>query len=178
FDIPGDVTYFELDKKEPISAYVIAFRKEFLDLMKIEQDALEFGQTFMKGDTIILNDTDLDFLVKLASLIKVEYGNNPNGTSNKLLAKLVESCLYFIVQRMMVEKVQKVSNRDNLEVYKSFINQLKTHFTDKHFVADYTEMLFIHEKKLNRICQKITGLTALQVIHKFLDQEIKTRLVY
>lgn len=45
-------------------------------------------------------------------------------------------------------------------------------------MADNVDMIGKNEKRLNRVCKKVIGFTALQIIHKQLDQQIKHLLFY
>jgi AraC-like DNA-binding protein len=58
----------------------------------------------------------------------------------------------------------------------SYLELLNKNYCEKRYVADYTELLAVSEKTLNRACQAIAKSTASQIIQQRVNFEAKRLL--
>ena len=175
---PDDVLYVNYDKALNIGIYLIAFSESFIKYLNIDTEMLGFANKLLSQSVVELDQDNFSYLIRITELLKEENDKNPGGLKDRMSAKLVEVVLYFILRDFKETKLQTGASRNYINIYKDFLNLLSTHIYSRHFVADYVELMGLNEKKLNRVCKKVTGLTALQIIHKQLDQEIKYLLFY
>ena len=175
---PGDVVYVDINSEQKFEIYIIAFSESFIDYLNIDSEMLGFANKFLSETVMELDQPNFSFLTRITELLKEENDRNPGGSKDRLPAKLVESLLYFLLRDFKETKLQSSTSRNYINTYKDFLNLLDKHIHSKHFVADYVELMNINEKTLNRVCKKVTGFGALQIIHKQLDEEIKRLLFY
>ena len=175
---PKDVVFVEVDDPKQVDALLIACAEEYLQYLNIDRDTLGLGNRLLDESLIAFSGEDFEYLWRLAVLIFDEYEKNPSGTSDRLLPKLIETFVYLLIRNLKNTRISHVDSREHINIYKQFTHLLYEHAATKHFVADYIDLMNINEKRLNRVCKKITGFSALQIIHKQLDQEIKQLLFY
>jgi AraC-like DNA-binding protein len=175
---PGDVVYVDYNSDQNIEIYLIAFTASFIDYLNVDSEMLGFANKLMSEALLEFDKEKFSYLIDLTKLTQQENQKNPGGTADRMLAKLVEALLYFIVREFKESKLETRASRNYINIYKDFINLLDKHINRMHFVADYVDLMNINEKTLNRVCKKVTGFGALQIIHKQLDEEIKRLLFY
>jgi len=94
---------------------------------------------------------------------------------------IIRSLLYFILTKLnrLYCNQYNISNETQIQsdVYK-LKELLENNIRKLHKVEDYLSLLAIDRNKLNKILKAYNGLTAQQMIHKRLLQEIKTELRY
>lgn len=175
---PGDILFVDYDNELDFEIYLIAFSDAFLDYLSIDSEMLDFTSSIFSDEILKFEGKDFSTIMKLTELIAEENSLNPGGVKDRMLAKLVESLLYFLVRDIRKSRLKTDVSRNYLNVYKDYLNLITKHINNRHFVADYVDLMHINEKKLNRVCKKATGLTALQIIHKQINDEIKRQLFY
>ncbi|MCG8308265.1 MAG: helix-turn-helix domain-containing protein [Cytophagales bacterium] len=175
---PNDILYVNYDKALKIEIYLIAFSESFIKYLNIDREMLGFANKLVSQSVVELDQENFSYLIRITELLKEENDKNPGGVKDRMPAKLVETLLYFLLRDFKETKLQTVASRNYINIYKDFLNLLSTHINSLHFVADYVDLMNINEKTLNRVCNKVTGFGALQIIHKQLDEEIKRLLFY
>ena len=175
---PGDVLFVESAQSKNIEVSIIAFSESFVNYLNIEAEMIGFVEKLNSETHLTFDKENFSYLTRLADLIEEENMKNPGGTKDKMIAKLVETFLYFIVREYKITKLEMTATRNYINMYKDFLNLVDQHIKKLHFVADYVDLMQMNEKTLNRVCKKVTGFTALQIIHKQLDEEIKRLLYY
>jgi len=175
---PDDLLYVNYDKALKIGIYLIAFSESFIKYLNIDGEMLGFANKLVSQSVVELDQDNFSYLIRITELLKEENEKNPGGSKDRMSAKLVEALLYFIVRDFKEAKLQTEASRNYINIYKDFLNLLSTHINSRHFVADYVDLMNINEKTLNRVCKKVTGFGALQIIHKQLNEEIKRLLFY
>jgi len=175
---PGDLVYVNYNSDQNIEIYLIAFTESFIDYLNVDSEMLGFANKMVSDTVVELDEGNFSYLIRFTELLKEENDKNPGGSKDRMSAKLVEALLYFILRDFKETKLQTGASRNYINIYKDFLNLMDKHIDSLHFVADYVDLMNINEKTLNRVCKKVTGFCALQIIHKQLDEEIKRLLFY
>lgn len=62
--------------------------------------------------------------------------------------------------------------------FRDFREAVEAHYTDQWPVGRYAELLHMSESSLNRLCTRVTGTTAFEIIQGRLELEARRRLAY
>lgn len=76
------------------------------------------------------------------------------------------------------EKEQPAKNLLVVSIYAKYKDLIENQYIATRKVTDYASQLGISSKKLNEICKRESGMTALEVIHERLMVEIKRMLLF
>lgn len=94
---------------------------------------------------------------------------------------IIRSLLYFVLSKLNRSYSKQyglsIETQGNTEIY-TFKEALEINIRSMHKVEAYAALMNIDRNKLNRILRSYNGLTAQQMIHHRLLQEIKTELLY
>lgn len=94
---------------------------------------------------------------------------------------IIRSLLYFVLTKLnrcySKQYCLSTETQGNPEIY-TFKEVLEINIRSMHKVEAYAALMNIDRNKLNRILKSYSGLTAQQMIHHRLLQEIKTELLY
>ena len=94
---------------------------------------------------------------------------------------IIRSLLYFVLTKLNRSYATfyglSFETRRHTEMYR-FKQALETHICQWHKVSEYASLLKVNRNELNRITKQSLGLTAQELIHRRLLQEIKDQLQY
>jgi len=154
---------------------VIAFSQSFFDRMGFTTNVAEIFSFANYNIVTTLNDKKSEELQAYLKLIRQEYQRNTRE-SIAILASLVKALLHVLSRECPSIREISKSQRDYINLYLDYLKLLNNKYRDKHYVADYTELLAVSEKTLNRACQAVAQTSAGQIIHQRLNFEAKRLL--
>jgi AraC family transcriptional regulator, transcriptional activator of pobA len=98
----------------------------------------------------------------------------------KLALQCYFSLLLTEIFRLSLEKSDKTPTPDtrNAKYYQTFLQNIKQTHSAQKAIQEYARDLKITPVHLNRICQSITGCSALQVVHDYLMIEAEKLLTH
>lgn len=175
FVSPGQV--HQVERSLGTYGYVLLFSRDFF-AMNTENKNLLFDLPFLNnnGPAPILNLTssELGLFVPVLSAIELECKNK-----NKHKEEILRSYLNILLltsNRLFNEKNPTSNIVGTSSLYRDFRILLEKHFTQKHKVMEYAEMLNTTEKTLNDNIKKLTGKTASEHIFDRIILEAKRLL--
>ncbi len=170
---PEQVSRVDIPEGTELDLTVIGFNEFFIDAMGLPSDV----QSLVLGEWShihkSLTDRETEHLLKYLELIREEFLENGENME-MIVAGLTRSLLLHLV------RVQSPGsgNRMYMNLYRQFLDLLKKNFASHHTVADYSTMMGITSKRLNRSCKSITDQTASEVIQRHLGHEARRLLYY
>ncbi len=76
------------------------------------------------------------------------------------------------------EKTQLRKNIRQVDIYSGFKVLIEDNYKEIKTVSEYSSMMGISAKKLNEVCKKESGMTALAVIHERIMVEVRRMFLY
>ncbi len=170
---PEQVSWMDIPENSEMDVTVVAFNEFFIDSMGLPPDvqSLVLGEWSHLHRT--LSDKEAKRFLRYLDLIQDEFLEGPENVE-LIIAGLIKSLLLHLIRITPPEP----GNRMYMNLYREFLDLLKKHFMSHHLVTDYSGMMGITEKQLNRSCKSITGQTASEVIQRHIGHEAKRLLYY
>ena len=175
---PKQITHYQFPKHNQLEFFICAFNENLLTLMNFEKDTIAFLDNLTDDVIVYPNSYEANFLREIFDLMIMEFRNYEGQFSERILAGFTKSMLLFLFRMENKEKMLSGVHQGYINLYRKFLYELEQHFKSFHYVADYTELLHVTEKKLNRACKAITRETVSALIQKRIDYEIKRLLFY
>lgn len=152
------------------SGYAISISQEIINLLDVELRSL-FGK-FSQSPVFYLRIND--FFTILFQQIK-----NELQSSRLKSTELTLSFLNILLTYVWREQQAVVSNKNiNNNSFLEYINLLENNYKQIKSVKQYSKLLSITAKQLNRVCKQTLNQTALSVIHERINLEAKRKLFY
>lgn len=170
---PDQVSRVDIPDDTEIDLTVIAFNDFFIDAMGLPPDvqSLVLGEWSHIHRT--LNESEMKRFVQYLELIQSEF-LEASENMELIVAGLTKALLLHLIK----VNPPAPGRRMYMNLYRQFLDLLKQHFTSHHLVTDYSELMGITEKRLNRSCKAITGQTASEVIQRHIGHEARRLLYY
>lgn len=122
--------------------------------------------------------SDLAAIDGAFSVLDTEY----RGTASHrdiLLTAVMQSLFVWISRQIAQVRVEAAQSEDRGELYfKEFARLIEQHYADGWSIAHYARRIGITPAHLNTVCRKITGYTALSLLHQRIVLAAKRELVY
>jgi AraC family transcriptional activator of pobA len=95
-----------------------------------------------------------------------------------MLEWLVRSVLLLLVRLYATQNEAGFSGRAERELFTRFRTLLEAHYKEHWDVPRYAEKLHVEERRLNRLCRKLTQKTAFELVRDRLMLEARRKLTY
>jgi AraC family transcriptional activator of pobA len=159
-------------------AFALIFTEDFF-LMRSETTGLlmRLFRFMDAGEAAAFDITmaEKHFFSSLLQLIKHEYeGGDPN--KGKVLLDLLSAFLGKCSGALQLPQLPSIA-ADSLD-YIQLRHAVEKNFRKIHSVAEFSTMLHIPAKRLNKLCRNHTGLSVLEFIHARITVEAKRLLKY
>lgn len=118
-----------------------------------------------------------DRLYTLLGLILDEFSRPQLGHA-QMVGWLTRSVLLLIARLHAHHDSAERSGRSELDLFARFRGLVETHYTEAWSVPAYAEKLHITESKLNRLCRRISGKSAFDLVQDRLMLEARRKLIY
>ena len=175
---PNNIIQIEpIDPNELVELTILAVSPKYMstfsaDLNKIFIDAL----TVLKSPAMEMLPEEMDIAIQYSHLIdNVVKTDSPykNDSVGYLLTSIFYLIGGFIMKRLHAEEENdevQASNRHK-KLYELFIEQVEKYHTKERSVSFYADKLCITPKYLSKIIKKVSGLSAPDVITKYVILE-------
>lgn len=175
---PDQIRLFSLEKDAVFDSIFVAFSREVLALMNLQDGVESIIGTISKTPLLELNEVNQAFIEdQFDLLLKVKSFNSTHQL--KMIASLLQLLVFSITEINNSTLVKLPVRKQNyINLYRDFLTQLNNNFKKYHFTSDYADLMFIPLKRLNRACKSVTGKTAGKIIADRLDFEAKRYLYY
>jgi AraC-like DNA-binding protein len=172
---PRQITWMDIPAGTKLKLSIIAFSQDFFDRMGFADNLAEIFSFSNYNLVTNLDEERSKIFQDYFKLIRQEYQDS-KSQSTAILAALVKALLHFLSRESpSIEQLSK-NQRDYVNLYLNYLELLNKHYLKKHYVADYTELLRVSEKTLNRACQAVAKASASQIIQQRLNFEAKRLL--
>lgn len=118
-----------------------------------------------------------DRLQTLLALILDEF-SRPQAGHAEMVGWLTRSVLLLLARLHAHQDSAARSGRPELDLFARFRALVETHYTEAWSVPAYAERLHVTESKLNRLCRRIAGKSAFDLVHERLMLEARRKLIY
>jgi len=175
---PDQIRWFNVDEQENFETVFIAFTKEALALLNL-REGLESQIGMISRSPIIELSGFTKKIVEdtFSQLLSINSLDSPS--KYKMVAASIQILLLTAADYNAAHHEElPVRKQTYLNLYRSFLDSLNQNFKKYHFASDYSGLLFIPLKRLNRACKFATGKTPSQIISDRLDFEAKRYLYY
>ncbi|WP_207512581.1 helix-turn-helix transcriptional regulator [Longitalea luteola] len=152
---------------EPGNGFTILFKPEFIH-MSSSRSAFPHDFPFfnhLNSPGIVLNKQDTDSIATLFSQIHLEYDNHTVYT-REILKNYLNILLLKGRNLYQPQTTAATGFNREQEIYNAFMLLVQEYFMKSDAVQQYADKLHINAKYLTQIAKKISGQTALQVIHQ------------
>lgn len=157
----------------------LVFKDDFLDNFfsdKLFVHRLQYFYNAAQPQFFQIDRSDYKLIKICLNEITMEIENYKSDSKH-----IIRSLLYFVLSKLnrLYAKHYGLSmeTQGNTEIY-TFKKELEDKIRSVHKVETYTSLMNIDRNRLNRILKSYNGLTAQQMIHRRLLQEVKTELLY
>ncbi|WP_027077690.1 AraC family transcriptional regulator [Maribacter antarcticus] len=157
----------------------LVFKDDFLANFfsdKLFVHRLQYFYNATKPQYFQIAPSEYELIKRCLNEINTEIENYTSDSKH-----IIRSLLYFVLSKLnrLYSKQYGLSTdtQGNTEIY-TFKEALENNIRSMHKVDAYASLLNVDRNKLNRILKSYNGLTAQQIIHHRLLQEIKTELLY
>ncbi len=165
-------------RAEKIEGYLIYFKKDFLDLFKLDIDD-EFDTLFsLKGDNLLgLDELEAERMENAIKTMLSCYDGGDRFKQQLLISNLVS--LLYLIKGMKVKETKEVeiNNRTNRTI-KQFKNLVRNRFMVEKSVQYYAEQLSVTPNYLNELSKKERMVSPKRYIQDFIIREAKNLLAY
>lgn len=169
--------FHQLDITKDTKGTVIMFSEELFcsDILRKELRAYCIDLQ-VKLNNLQLDDTQFKEITDQSNMIQ-ELFKDLNIIKNEQIRHIIKITL---LKLMDISKFDVLSQRDasDANTFLEFSNMVDNQFHDVRLVSEYSEQMGLSTKKLNALTKKISGQTALQVIHERILQESKHLLAF
>ena len=165
---PGQI---HLLKRNTADGLVLQFRKnifEHLYPLKHHNFYNKLPEQYCDSDTFV-------HLYDLADRIRVIL----HGTAEMSPLSLQKACgyLHIILISLLEMQQERASDNKVSMTLAQFVSLITDHISEKKKVSEYAELMRCQPDKLNELCKKGFGRTALEIIHEELLLEIRRLLL-
>jgi AraC family transcriptional activator of pobA len=175
FTVPHQVHLKEAS--EPMTGISISFREEFLALDESRSlKELPVIQNPFNGHELTLTETDLLFIEDLLERIHNEFHARNKWQQGMLLGYMRVLLIY--LSRLYMEQF---SNEDAIPekiLLKKYLQNINTHFTNTHEIADYASMMNISAGHLSEVIKEQSGKPPITHLHERLMLEARRLLFH
>ena len=163
---PGQV---HLMNRNTTNGILIQFRKDIFEYLHPIRHYQLFSTTLIKTLPDLF-DHLYDIANRMNSLLKTP--SLPSISVHKAYSYLQ------IILISLIETVSyKISHDKEHHILEEYLSLVTAHIHGKKKVAEYSEMLNCSPDKLNEVCKRLLGKTALEIIHEELILEIRRLLL-
>ncbi|WP_340064823.1 AraC family transcriptional regulator [Ascidiimonas aurantiaca] len=162
-----------------VRGYHLVFKKDFLDTFfadKLFVFRMQYFYSIKTPSFYTIPPHEYTLINKCLSEIIEEIKHFRSDSPH-----IIRALLYFVLTKLNRSYATfynlSFETRLHEEMYR-FKQALETHICQLHKVAEYANLLKVNRNELNRITRQSLGLTAQELIHKRLLQEIKDQLRY
>ena len=162
-----------------VRGFIVTIVESFLQGVFAESELKQFPFLFNESLLVRLDPesrASLDFEMIMRRIVW-EYRNSRPGQIAVIGAYLK---ILFILLARSANLMQPVEHQYDakIKLYDQFQSLLEAHYFEHWSVRDYAEAIGLTGGRLNRLCQRFTGQSALQIIHGRLITEAKRKLIY
>jgi len=174
---PSQITQYDIDFDGDLEVLLIVFTDELLSMMSFEKEGISLIYQLSNELELYPEGHEKETLKGIFDLIFKEYhsDHNPNF-KDEIMASMIRLLIQYIFRIHSKTELNKGGLKYR-NLYRNFIDKLEQNFRDIHSVTEYSNMLMISEKTLNRACKKLTNLTANKIIQNRVDFEAKRMLM-
>lgn len=163
---PGQV---HLMNRNTTNGILIQFRKDIFEYLYPIRHYQLYAASLIKTQTTLF-DHLYDIASRMNMLLKAPH--LPPISIHKAYSYLQ------IILISLIETVSdKIKNDKEHHILEEYLSLITTHIHTKKKVAEYGELLNCSPDKLNDVCKRILGKTALELIHEELILEIRRLLL-
>lgn len=152
---------------KPHKGYGIFFKPDFINTNPDNTTFLSDYPFFSHFNTpfISLRKDEMVFYKDIIRKIQYEYENN--GSFSRDIIKNYLNILFLKVKGSYPDSGHNIKNRSReQEIYDEFSGLTQVHFLELKSVRDYAEKMHITPKHLSETIKKVTGKSALEMIHQ------------
>ena len=174
----GQLHFWAETKRDNIQGYRLMFTEEFFLLNQQDNQflfELIYLDNIYQNPFVEMPNTQGCLVCTYFDLLFQEFQRS--NTYDKALQSLL-FLLLFEVHRLYEKRLPTETTKHNALIFKQFIGQLETHFTQKWSASDYANVLHISPRHLNRIIQSVTNQSLTQVIQNRIVLEAKRLLTF
>jgi AraC family transcriptional activator of pobA len=174
---PGTVHAFRFS--EQTRGYVLTFAPESL----LGGDAAEFTASFQalfERPHVLALEVEDGFVARVAALLARlhEEFRQPDSPLMPVCGWLARSVLWIIGRELVRRHAIAPHTRRQHRRFAHFRALLEAHYLEHWPVARYARALALSESRLNRLCERQSGLTAFALVQERLALEARRRLTY
>lgn len=159
--------------------YIIAFSAAFYDYFAQYQQKLSSFSFYSLASSYPIINLELPIANYIKNWLDNLITDYTNQSPNLFLWAHLHLFLWKIHliynELKPISPVKMDANAQLLERFKQLIEQ---HFSEKHQVQEYAQLLFISPSQLNRVVKKISGYTAVELIQDRVILEAKRLLFF
>lgn len=176
--IPVD-QFYQLKIDGEYSGRIVLISTDFIDAV----DSL----FFMKVKHELFDDFVVINLLKdeacgVCSIINELYIESNTDYHDIVWYECVRSLLVVLFSKCLrlggTKKTEMKCGLTSFEIYGKYIDLVRTYYNRNYNVCDYVHMLCVTRKTLYAAVMGVTGKTPLEVLHRYMLQEIIHRLLY
>jgi AraC family transcriptional regulator, transcriptional activator of pobA len=174
----GQLHFWDKTKRDNVKGYRLMFTEEFFLLNQMDNLFL-FELIYLDN---IYQNPFIPITPKIDSLVYTYFDLlfqefQRKNSYDKALQSLL-FLLLFEVQRLYEKRSPSEATKHQAFIFKQFIIQLETHFSEKWSASDYADALHVSSRHLNRIVQSVTNQSLTQVIQNRIVLEAKRLLTF
>jgi AraC-like DNA-binding protein len=164
---PGQV---HLMNRETSNGLLIQFRKDLFEYLHPVKHYHLYSAT-----SLHIERQQFEHLYDIALRIRAVL------TTNKQVSSIALHKAYSYLQIILISLIEagseKLVNDKERHILEEYLSLITTHILDKKKVSEYCSILGCNTDKLNEICKRILGKTALELIHEEQLLEIRRLLL-
>lgn len=175
---PDQVRWFDVDEQENFETVFVAFTKEALALLNLKE-GIESQIGMISKVPIIELSGSIKKIVEdtFSQLLNINQLASPSKF--KMMAASIQILLLAAADYNLTQHEKlPIRKQSYLNLYRSFLDSLNEHYKKYHFASDYSDLMLIPLKRLNRACKYATGKTPSEIVSDRLDFEAKRYLYY
>lgn len=157
--------------------YSIFFNADFIQADIHNNNFLSAFPFFnpMKTPSLSLNDRETGQFIDIFNKIQYEYDND--AVFSKDIIKSYLNILFLKAKQYYHHTQAPVAVSRELEIYRTYESLVQNHFLDYSSVKEFAGKLHITPKHLSETVKKVSGESALELIHKAQLGYAKTQLL-
>lgn len=164
------------EKSQPLQGTFVYFTEEFLQL---EENKLLRELPIIanpdNGHELTLTSQDVNYLEDTFNKMLAEFSADHDWRNSMLQAYLRVLLIY--VSRRYTEQYEETTTSEYAQL-KKFRSHIERHFTSKHQVSEYADLMSVSPGHLNDLVKSQSGKTAIEHIHERIVLEAKRHLLH
>jgi AraC-like DNA-binding protein len=188
YELTGNCVYFlspgqvhQVLTTDIPKGWVLTFTSEFLLKNNISDQLINdvyLYNNFGESPPLPLHDHEVEAYVKIIYDLQ-EFDSSINQYNTEAMGSLLK--LFLIKSHnlcTMSKSIELQSTEATNPLFRTFKNQIDTHFATKHKVTDYANMLSVSSDYLNKVVKTLTGKSAKEYIQNRIMIEAKRSLLF